>query len=314
MIQPIVKTKGGDFELLFDVTEEEFEVAISLRDFHTYVEAEARGLCLKPEVKPVNEVVFSWGAKRRRSANETPVFQSPSTFAQPPPPPKPPKSDQHDEAQSPSSPFSFSRNDSVESSKLLKRTASYKKTKEELLEITENLTRRNEFLAKEIQRKKLDYEQQKLSNIFLKAKKEELSCAPIMSQEPTVVRHPALLHNQFQTHLPITMHHQVVPLVSNQTAMDSVSDFREILSMRCGNTTSFVKASSGHTVETAAEAEEEDRGPRARRIPDLNQPLTETLCDDQSYYHQMMVAAHNRRMRMQIWRKKKANKSNSFCR
>ncbi|KAJ8772708.1 hypothetical protein K2173_027885 [Erythroxylum novogranatense] len=82
MITPIVRTKGGDFSLLFDVTEEELEVATLLRDFPTYVEAEARGVPLKPTTETSSS---AWGARRIRTSVNKSSSQSPSTVPTPPP-------------------------------------------------------------------------------------------------------------------------------------------------------------------------------------------------------------------------------------
>ncbi|KAJ8762283.1 hypothetical protein K2173_007440 [Erythroxylum novogranatense] len=85
MKQPLVKTKDGDFELLFQVTEEELEVATSLRDFHSHFEANPRGLRLESEDKSENEKGFRWGATRPRRRMSLPSSTVAPQTPTPPP-------------------------------------------------------------------------------------------------------------------------------------------------------------------------------------------------------------------------------------
>ncbi|KDP36919.1 hypothetical protein JCGZ_08210 [Jatropha curcas] len=134
---------------------------------------------------------LSWGAKRRRSANEPSFLHgvrlpSPSVpsihgsgsgggsgvlvscaFESEKPAVKVGTS-------SPATPLSFSPSESDEKRKRLKRKASVKKTKEHWLEVIEKYTKSNESLAKDIAQMKCYYEKMKENNLLLQARKQEV--------------------------------------------------------------------------------------------------------------------------------------------
>ncbi|XP_058225476.1 uncharacterized protein LOC131334465 [Rhododendron vialii] len=114
-----------------------------------------------------------WGGKRKRSA----IDSSPSQEEE-----KRPKEDRESEkrpkvkveALSPTTPFSFSPSESDEKSKLSLKKPSSRTTREERLEIIEELTQRRELLKGEIESVKSYYNKLKAINLDLKAKKREL--------------------------------------------------------------------------------------------------------------------------------------------
>ncbi|KAF7115090.1 hypothetical protein RHSIM_RhsimUnG0065900 [Rhododendron simsii] len=114
-----------------------------------------------------------WGGKRKRSA----IDSSPSQEEE-----KRPKEERESEkrpkvmveASSPTTPFSFSPSESDEKSKLYLKKPSSKTTREERLEIIEELTQQRELLKGEIESVKSYYNKLKAINFDLKAKKREL--------------------------------------------------------------------------------------------------------------------------------------------
>ncbi|KAH7847485.1 hypothetical protein Vadar_026643 [Vaccinium darrowii] len=78
------------------------------------------------------------------------------------------------EASSPTTPFSFSPSESDEKFKLSLKKSSTKTTREERLEIIDELTQRRELLKGEIEAVKSYYNKLKAINMDLKAKKREL--------------------------------------------------------------------------------------------------------------------------------------------
>ncbi|KAJ9165969.1 hypothetical protein P3X46_020778 [Hevea brasiliensis] len=141
------------------------------------------------------QLPLSWGSKRRRSAYETQrLVHLPST----------PVRSLHGmggllvsvidpekttfkvqaSSSSPATPLAFPPSESDEKPKRLKGTASVKKTKEECLKIIKQYTRINELLIKEIEQTRLKYEELKANNLWLQAKRQELSLGSIRREKP----------------------------------------------------------------------------------------------------------------------------------
>ncbi|XP_022752000.1 uncharacterized protein LOC111300637 [Durio zibethinus] len=173
------------------VTAEEIEVANILLELpHLIFEYESR-----PRFS------FTWGAKRKRSNASKPEVAATSLPALKLSPSQPPSlpsnivgSTYETEAlmkkaltSSPATPLSFSPSESDEKPLPSKKKASVnslKQTKEQLLEMMEDFTRRNELLKKDIENKRLFLNQQKAENLELKAKKQKAFLFNELSQSP----------------------------------------------------------------------------------------------------------------------------------
>ncbi|XP_039026856.1 uncharacterized protein LOC120160515 [Hibiscus syriacus] len=144
--------------------------------------------------QPRRPFAFTWGSKGKRYTSSKSRFASASMPtlkpSQPPPPPLlPSKVDGSTYAtvvplekaltSSPATPLSFPTSESDEKPPAPPKRKPHanilKKKKEQLLEIIEGFTRRNELLRKEIENKKRFYDQQKSENMELKAKKLKIS-------------------------------------------------------------------------------------------------------------------------------------------
>ncbi|KAK6277961.1 hypothetical protein POUND7_018284 [Theobroma cacao] len=172
------------------VTAEEIEVVEILRELPR--------LILESESRP--RFTFKWGAKRRRSAASKEEFASTSLpaveLSRSPSPPLPSKvvgptyeTERPTEkplTSSPATPLSFSPSESDEKPLPSKKKASVnslKRKKEQLLEMVEDLTQRNQLLKKDIESKRLFLDQQKAKNLELKLKKQELSLSLCNAKE-----------------------------------------------------------------------------------------------------------------------------------
>ncbi|KAI8548943.1 hypothetical protein RHMOL_Rhmol07G0312800 [Rhododendron molle] len=114
-----------------------------------------------------------WGGKRKRSAiDSSPSQEEEKRLKEERESEKRPKVKV--EALSPTTPFSFSPSESDEKSKLSLKKPSSRTTREERLEIIEELTQRRELLKGEIEAVKSYYNKLKAINLDLKAKKREL--------------------------------------------------------------------------------------------------------------------------------------------
>ncbi|OMO87418.1 hypothetical protein CCACVL1_09061 [Corchorus capsularis] len=173
-------------------TRDDFEVAKILKELPY--------LILDYESRP--RIPFSWGGKRKRSAlakEDFPMKSLPPVEIPPPSPELPSSSvvvlssevaaeKEKVLTSSPATPLSFSPSESDEkplpSQKRTSSVNALKRKKQQLLEMIDDFTQRNESLKKDIENKKLFLDQQKAKNMELKAKKEELSLSILMAKEP----------------------------------------------------------------------------------------------------------------------------------
>lgn len=138
---------------------DEFEVADILLDLPNLIQREFP-----------SQFHAVWGGRRKRSA----IDLNPSQEEEEDKREKEKRLKIKVEASSPTTPFSFSPSESDEKSKLSLKKSSAKTTKEERLEIIDELTQRRELLKGEIEAVKSYYNKLKAINMDLKAKKREL--------------------------------------------------------------------------------------------------------------------------------------------
>uniref|UniRef100_A0A2C9U161 Uncharacterized protein n=1 Tax=Manihot esculenta TaxID=3983 RepID=A0A2C9U161_MANES len=300
---------------------DEIEVAEVLLKLHTLIAESEYGL----------QLPLSWGSKRRRSADDShrrvllPSTPFPSlhgiggllvsVFD-----PDKTKTAVKVEASSPATPLSFSPSESDEKPKRLKRKASAKKTKEQLLEIVEQYTQSNESLTKEIEKSRQKYEELKASNLWLQAKKQELNLGIIRREEPQL--EPKTSKNSLNYEVKIGQalvkasstvvgykdNHQLRlvidqrPLIIDRTA--NKTGIGESYQYAFGQTLSLFPSRTGLGMSSISE----DVGPSG--IPDLNVSLVDSLWMD--FAHPVdenrtltkALAAQARHRRMQICREK----------
>ncbi|XVE69733.1 hypothetical protein DITRI_Ditri10aG0014800 [Diplodiscus trichospermus] len=218
------------------------------QSFDRHVSAEelevANILLQLPHLNPIFEsesrrrFSSTWGAKRRRSTAAKEQVVSAATSSSPAlklsPPPSPPRllpiniagSTSEAEAPiekvltslSPATPLSFSPSESDEKPLPPKKKTSVnglKKKKEQLLEMVNDFTMRNELLKRDIENKKRFYDQQKAENLELKAKKQKLSQSVGKEEEPCLETSKSLNLEIKLTQISTSVYHQ--PLKEDQT-------------------------------------------------------------------------------------------------
>ncbi|XP_031283240.1 uncharacterized protein LOC116141902 [Pistacia vera] len=216
----------------------------------------------------------SWGRKRRRSSKaETPTL----------PPLGPTCEIEKPKALSPATPLLFSPSESDDKFKHSKRKVSVKRTKEECLEKIKELTERKEFFKEEIKNVQRYYDEQKLLNLRLKAKKQMLilGLPKEESQSQSSINSAAVLDiqvEQQQQQNSYLVHHP--PLMMDDTAHRKA----------CGET-----VGSGVCLFDLNLLPEESCGIEAVNVRGVDKSERKAL------------AAEARHRRIQIWRSKNPN-------
>ncbi|KAJ9186448.1 hypothetical protein P3X46_002020 [Hevea brasiliensis] len=275
---------------------------------------------------------LSWGSKKRRSCSYETSFQSRVHLQSPPPVPSlhgigfllgsafdPEKAAVKVEASSPATPLSFCPSESDEKPKRLKRKASVKKTKEEWLEIMEQYTQSNELLIKEIKQLRHYYEELKASNLWLQAKKQELSLGNVRGEKPhlelktslnllevklgqsTVKASTVVGYEGHHLHLVVDQRSLIMDKTANKAGIAESYPFPYDQAL------SLLPSRSGLSMSMSMI--KGDVGPNG--IPDLNVSPIESvdfaqLVDDSRTLTKAM-AAQARQRRMQICRDKNSN-------
>ncbi|KAI4336776.1 hypothetical protein L6164_015258 [Bauhinia variegata] len=281
---------------------------------------------------------FSWGFKKRRSAIDVSPVPAPSLrglrlSASPAPSPSPlhratcgfvgPSCDTQapplvkPEATSPATPLSFSPSESDEKPILLKRRTPLNRKREEYLKIIHELTERRDLLRAEVENVKRYYDELKIFNLKLKARKKELNAGPkrenpyLENGLPLPLAHYNSVNVSSSSDVENQVHHHQQQLSSSQNYLSPV------FNQTCGISQTSGRVQCGYSQPTTSLPSSLGVvngnlvGPIG--IPDLNVSLEESIAADPCQPLDLSMgnknlnramAAQARQKRIQIYRVK----------